>query len=120
MALSKMFRIVVGFSWTRLMQQRVADGSPQILQLSNVRLPELCPKEVMRSSRHDFLTLDCSLMGHSRAMQLELILRFTIPSSKLTGSVTLPEKVFPVESRKGKEKSTHVIETEYTNCLQTS
>lgn len=34
-------------------------------------------------------------MGQSSAMQLELNLTLSAPSSMLFGSVTLPEKVFP-------------------------
>ena len=47
----------------------------------------------MQSRRHVFR--GTSFMGQSSAMQLELNLTLSAPSSMLLGSVTLPEKVFP-------------------------
>ena len=94
MALSNMLRIMVGFSWMRLMEHRVtvAEGSQQFEQISNVRIPPHWPNEV--TLRRSQVLMDVSLMGHSTEIQLAVSFMFTGPSAMLAGSVTIPEKVF--------------------------
>ena len=76
-----------------LIEHLAAPESEHVAQDSNINMPPHCPKEVMQSRRHVFR--GTSFMGQSSAMQLELNLTLSAPSSMLFGSVTLPEKVFP-------------------------
>jgi hypothetical protein len=96
MALSSMLRMMVGFSWMRLMEHRVTEEevSQQFGQVSNVRIPPHWPNEV--TLRRSQVLIDVSLIGHSIEIQLEVSFMFTGPSEILEGSVTTPEKVFPI------------------------
>lgn len=68
--------------------------SVQLVQISKVRIPPHCPKDVILWRSH--VLMDVSLMGHNNVIQLEVNFRFTGPSEMLAGSVTIPEKVLPV------------------------
>ena len=89
------FRITDGFSCTTLMEHLDVPGSEQVEQHSKVRIPPHWPKEVMWFRRHVLMAF--SLIGQITAIQLELNLRLTIPSSIVRGSVIFPENNSPAK-----------------------
>ncbi len=89
--------MIEGFSWTTFMEHLEVPGSEQEEQHSNVSVPPHWPKDVMWLRRQVLMAV--SLMGQMTAMQLELNLRFTIPSSMVMGSVIFPENRYPTRNK---------------------
>lgn len=85
--------MVDGFSCTTLIEHLEVPGSEQVEQHSKVRIPPHWPKEVIWLSLQVLMAF--SLIGQITAMQLELNLRLTIPSSIVRGSMIFPENRNP-------------------------
>ena len=81
------------------MEQRLTEyeDSEQLGQTSKVSIPPHCPKEVILCSSH--VLMGISLMGQETMTQLEVKLMLTGLSEMFAGSVTVPEKVFPIEKK---------------------